>query len=197
MSDSTELGEWEFIGRRGGEPARLVAGNVIAETPAAKSFAEQASKELRFDFLDDHAVLRLLRLRHHDEEAMFSAGSKVGVPLAVVGFGAAVYWGGVAQYWESSAARAGYLASVAVVVLALLVLFCRAAANQWGDPVRQNTRARAGKYRELVHLARSEGAAVPAHYPHYGPYLFAAGFHPEVAEAELSEGDPGRDRGTS
>lgn len=195
MTDSTDAagtGEWEFIGRRGSDPTRLVPGRLIAAVPAAKARAEQLGRELRFDFLDDRAVLNMLRLRHRDEEAMFNAGLKIGGPLAIVLFGAGIYWGGVAQYWESSSARSGFLAVAAAVTLLLLALYVRAAMKHWGDPARQNLRARARAYRELAHLARKEGADIPAHYPHYGPYPFAATFHPEVDEAEwekkLTEG---------
>jgi hypothetical protein len=184
VSDSTDLGEWEFVGRRGGEPAQLVPGEVISAIPAVKMLVEQAGVEFRFNFLDDHAVLRMLRLRHHDEVAMFNAGFKVGVPLAIIGFGAAVYWGGVVQYWESGAARTAYAAVAAAVVLVMLAIYVRTAVAHWGNPERQNLRARARKYRELAHLARSEGADIPAHYPHYGPYPFAANFHPEADEVE-------------
>ncbi|MGW0996717.1 hypothetical protein ACWD5V_26205 [Streptomyces sp. NPDC002523] len=189
MSDPTDLGAWEFVGRRGGEPTRLVPGEVIAAVPGAKALAEQSGRELRFDFLDDRAVLRMLRLRHQDEVALFNAGLKTGLPLALIGFGAAVYWGGVVQYWESSTARVVYAAVVAAVVLVLFALYIRTAASHWGDPVRQNLRARARRYRELAHLARSGGADIPAHYPHYGPYPFAANFHPEADEAETNDGE--------
>ncbi|WP_369391212.1 hypothetical protein AB5J72_28880 [Streptomyces sp. CG1] len=188
MSDPSDLGEWEFVGRRGGDPARLVPGEVIAGVPAAKALAERSSKELRFDFLDDRAVLRMLRLRHEDEVAMFNGGLKTGLPLALVGFGAAVCWGGVVQYWESSSARAAYAVVAVIVVLLLVAVYVRTAMVHWGDPKRQNLRARARRYRELARLARSEGADIPAHYPHYGPYPFAATFHPEVDEVESSDG---------
>ncbi|WP_413757652.1 hypothetical protein [Streptomyces sp. MMBL 11-3] len=187
MSDVTELGEWEFIGRRGGDRVRLVPAEVIIGVPEARTLARSASTELRFDFLDDRAVLRMLRLRHADEEEMFAAGFRIGVPLAVIGFGAAVYWGGIAQYWESSRAQTIYLVVAGAVVLSLLALYVRTAVAHWGDPVRQNLRARARKYREVAHTARKGGAEVPAHYPHYGPYPFAAAFHPEVEEAEADE----------
>ncbi|WP_406838368.1 hypothetical protein ACICHK_22930 [Streptomyces sp. AHU1] len=189
MSDTSELGEWEFIGRRGGEPARLVPGTVIAAVPGARSLAEEAGREVGFDFLDDEAVLRMLRLRHQDEQEMFSAGFRTGVPLALIGFGAAVYWGGVAQYWESGRAQLGYLTAAAVVVLVLLGLWIRAAVVHWGDPVRQNLRARAHRYRAVAHIAREEGADVPAHYPHYGPYPFAATYRPGAEEAGLPDGE--------
>ncbi|MFE4961986.1 hypothetical protein [Streptomyces sp. NPDC056660] len=189
MSDSTDLDEGEFVGRRGTDPVRLVPGEVIAAVPAAKALAERSGRELRFDFLDDGAVLRMLRLRHEDETAMFNAGFKTGVPLAIIGFGAAVYWGGVVQYWESATARVVFAAVAAGVVLLLLAVYVRTAVTHWGDPVRQNLRARARRYRELAHLARREGADIPAHYPHYGPYPFAATFHPEADEPETTDGE--------
>ncbi|MFJ8491011.1 hypothetical protein ACIRBZ_22050 [Streptomyces sp. NPDC094038] len=189
MSDSTDLGEWEFVGRRGAEAARLVPGEVIAAVPAAKVFAKRSGKELRFDFLDDRRVLRMLRLRHEDETVLFNAGFKTGVPLALIGFGAAVYWGGVVQFWESGTARLVYAAAACAVVLILLAVLVRTAALHWGNPVRQNLRARARAYRELAHLARRGGADVPAHYPHYGPYPFAATFRPEADEAETVDGE--------
>ncbi|MFJ3843241.1 hypothetical protein ACIPV3_04130 [Streptomyces albidoflavus] len=181
------LGERQFIGRRGGDVVTLVDGSVIAGVPEAKHSAEQARDELRFDFLNDAAVLDLLRRRHLDEEEMFKAGFAHGVPLAIVGFGATVYWGGVARYWDTVPHRAVYLAIAAAVVGSQLFLFVRSAKRHWGDPVRQNVRARARRYREIAHVARRGGAEVPAHYPHYGPYPFAAKFRPEADNAGLSE----------
>ena len=194
MRDAMELGEWEFIGRRGGDRARLVPAEVIATVPEARALAERAGSEMRFDFLDDRAVLEMLRLRHADEEALFDAGLKAGVPLAVTGFGAAVYWGGVAQYWESDRARTIYLAAVVMVVLSFLAFFVRAAMAHWGHPVRRSLRARARKYREVAHTARRGGAEIPAHYPHYGPYPFAADFHPEAEETEEADTREGEGR---
>ncbi|GGJ56983.1 hypothetical protein [Streptomyces brasiliensis] len=194
MSDKHEFGQWEFIGRRGGEVVTLVRGSVIAAVPEAKQAAEEAGQELRFDFRDDRAVLDMLRRRHLDEEDMFKAGFAHGVPLALVGFGVVIYWGGVAQYWETAAARNVYLTAAAAVVATQLFFFVRSALLHWGDPVQQNLRARARKYREIAHLARRGGADVPAHYPHYGPYPFAAKFHPEVADREPYESEGADDR---
>ncbi|KFG74393.1 hypothetical protein [Streptomyces mutabilis] len=194
MNDKHGLGEREFIGRRGGDTVTLVDGSVIAAVPEAKRSAEAARGELRFDFLDDAAVLDLLRRRHLDEKEMFQAGFVHGVPLAVVGFGAALYWGGVAQYWEAATPRAVYLAVAAVVVGTQALFFVRSAMRHWRDPVRQNLRARARRYREIVHIARRGGADIPAHYPHYGPYPFAAKFHPEVDEYGRSEIEGSDDR---
>ncbi|MER5397747.1 hypothetical protein [Streptomyces sp. NPDC002599] len=189
MSDTSELGEWEFIGRRGGEPARLVPGEVIAGVPGARRLAEEAGREVGFDFLDDGAVLRMLRLRHQDEQEMFSAGFRTGVPLALIGFGAAVYWGGAAQYWESGRAQLVYLTATGIAVLILLGLWIRAAVVHWGDPARQNLRARAHRYRAVAHAARDGGADVPAHYPHYGPYPFAATYRPGADETSVPDGE--------
>ncbi|CAL9552463.1 hypothetical protein [Streptomyces sp. enrichment culture] len=188
-SENRELGEWDFIGRRGGDVVTLVGGSVIAAVPEARHAAERARNELRFDFLDDDAVLALLRTRHEDEEDMFRAGCAHGIPLAFVGLSAVVYWGGVAQYWETTANRTLYLAAAAVVVGIQIFFFLRSARNHWGDPVRQNLRARARKYREIAHIARRGGAGVPAHYPHYGPYPFAARFHPDADTTVRSESE--------
>ncbi|MEH0423990.1 hypothetical protein [Streptomyces sp. B21-083] len=191
MGGNSAFGEREFIGRRGGDVVTLVGGSVLSTVPEAKQAAEKAGRELRFDFMDDRAVLDLLHRRHDDEEDMFKAGLVHGVPLALVGSGATVYWGGVAQYWETGTARTVYLAITAAVVGTQLLLFIRSALSVWGDPVRQNLRARARGYREIAHIARRGGADVPAHYPHYGPYPFAANFRPEVAAREDSEDTEG------
>ncbi|MFD9492461.1 hypothetical protein ACFWA1_13435 [Streptomyces sp. NPDC060005] len=182
--DEVELGEWEFIGRRGTDPVRLVPGEVIAAVPEARRLAEQSGRDVSFDYLDDGAVLRMLRLRHEDEQEMFTAGFRTGVPLALIGFGGAVYWGGVAQYWESDRARLVYLAAAGIAVLLLLGFWIRAAVRHWGDPARQNVRARAKRYREVAHVARGGGAAIPSGYPHYGPYPFAATYRHGVEERD-------------
>ncbi|MEU7717355.1 hypothetical protein [Streptomyces tibetensis] len=195
MDDEQGLGQWEFIGRRGGDVVTLVSGSVIAAVPEAKRAAEEARRELRFDFLDDRAVLSLLRRRHEDEQDMFKAGLAHGMPLALVGVGAALYWGGVALYWESPAARTAYLTVAAIVLVTQLFFFVRSARSHWGDPVRQNLRARAKSYREIAHIARRGGADIPAFYPHYGPYPFAATFRPDVDDREKSESEGADDHG--
>ncbi|WP_298561298.1 hypothetical protein [Streptomyces luteogriseus] len=196
MSDEDhDLGPWEFIGRRGGDTATLVGGSVIADVPEARRAAEEARRELRFDFLDDRAVLELLRRRHRDEEDMFNAGFVHGVPLALVGLGAVLYWAGVAQYWETAAPRNAYLAVAITVVVTQFFFFVRSAMSHWGDPVRQNLRARAARYRKIAHIARRGGADIPAHYPHYGPYPFAATFRPEVDDREQSDSKGTDDHG--
>ncbi|MGW6641217.1 hypothetical protein [Streptomyces iakyrus] len=195
MSDENhDLGPWEFIGRRGGETTTLVGGSVIAAVPEAERAAQEARRELRFDFLDDQAVLELLRRRHADEEDMFKAGFVHGVPLALVGPGVVLYWAGVAQYWETVAPRDAYLAVAITVVVTQFFFFVRSAMSHWGDPVRQNLRARAAAYRKIAHIARRGGADIPAHYPHYGPYPFAATFRPDVDDREQSKGNEAVDQ---
>ncbi|MFJ3618766.1 hypothetical protein ACIPSH_11515 [Streptomyces iakyrus] len=195
MNDDEELKEWEFIGRRGGDVATLVSGSVIAAAPEADRAAKAAGQELRFDFLDDRAVLDLLRRRHEDEEDMFKAGAVHGVPLALVGTAAVLYWAAVAQYWEVAASRNAFLAIAAIVLVTQVFFFVRSAKSHWGDPVRQNLRARAVAYRKIAHIARRGGADIPAHYPHYGPYPFAATFRPEVDDREKSESESADDHG--
>ncbi|MFI9751060.1 hypothetical protein [Streptomyces collinus] len=195
MNDDEELKEWEFIGRRGGDVATLVSGSVIAAVPEADRAAKAAGQELRFDFLDDRAVLDLLRRRHEDEEDMFKAGAVHGVPLALVGTAAVLYWAAVAQYWEVAASRNAFLAIAAIVLVTQIFFFVRSAKSHWGDLVRQNLRARAVAYRKIAHIARRGGADIPAHYPHYGPYPFAATFRPEVDDREKFESEGADDHG--
>ncbi|MFF7867417.1 hypothetical protein ACFZCT_13275 [Streptomyces qaidamensis] len=195
MNDDEKLKEWEFIGRRGGDVATLVSGSVIAAVPEADRAAKAAGQELRFDFLDDRAVLDLLRRRHEDEEDMFKAGAVHGVPLALVGTAAVLYWAAVAQYWEVAASRNAFLAIAAIVLMTQIFFLVRSAKSHWGDPVRQNLRARAVAYRKIAHIARRGGADIPAHYPHYGPYPFAATFRPEVDDREKSESEGADDHG--
>jgi hypothetical protein len=195
VNDDEELKEWEFIGRRGGDVATLVSGSVIAAVPEADRAAKAAGQELRFDFLDDRAVLDLLRRRHEDEEDMFKAGAVHGVPLALVGTAAVLYWAAVAQYWEVAASRNAFLAIAAIVLVTQIFFLVRSAKSHWGDPVRQNLRARAVAYRKIAHIARRGGADIPAHYPHYGPYPFAATFRPEVDDREKSESEGADDHG--
>ncbi|MGC0205479.1 hypothetical protein [Streptomyces levis] len=194
--DNRNLGPREFVGRRGGDVATLVEGSVIAAVPEARRAAEEARQELRFDFLDDRAVLEMLHRRHRDEEDMFRAGLVHGMPLAFVGFGAVIYWAAVAQYWETAATRHTYLAVAGVVLVLQILFFVRSAISHWGDPVRQNLRARAAKYRQIAHIARRGGADIPAHYPHYGPYPFAATFRPEAEDSRQSEGKGADDHGS-
>lgn len=41
----------------------------------------------------------------------------------------------------------------------------------------------------------ARGAEIPAHYPHYGPYPFAATFRPEVDDREQSRSKGANDHG--
>jgi hypothetical protein len=181
MSDENhDLGPWEFIGRRGGETTTLVGGSVIAAVPEAERVAQEARRELRFDFLDDRAVLELLRRRHVDEEDMFKAGFVHGVPLALVGPGGRSLLGRCGAVGDRRAPQrlsGGRHHRRGDSVLLLRAQ--RDVALGRPGPVRQNLRARAAAYRKIAHIARRGGADIPAHYPHYGPYPFAATFCPD------------------
>lgn len=188
MSMERDTGDQMFVGRRGGEAHRMVSAEVLAAIPAARAAAERAGARLDIDFLDDDAVLRMLRLRHLDELAMFRAGAVHGVPLAFVGTGLFLYWAAYVRYWETARPQQIYLAAAAVVLGIQLILFVRSGVSVWRDRGRQNVRARAAAYREIAHIARHGGADIPAFYPHYGPYPFAATYRRGAKELELPPG---------
>ncbi|MGP3951633.1 hypothetical protein [Streptomyces sp. 7N604] len=182
-----ELKDWEFVGRRGGGVHNLIPAEVIGSVPAARRAAEQASQELGLNFMDDEAVLKMLRLRHLDELHMFRSGAVLGVPLALIGSGFGVYWGAYVQYWESGRNQLIYLVVAGTLLGTLLYFYVRSALAHWRDPSRQNVRARAREYRNVARIARAGGADVPPRYPYYGPYPFAANYHPAAKELELPE----------
>ncbi|MFI2616421.1 hypothetical protein [Streptomyces sp. NPDC018584] len=188
MADETarEPGAWEYRAR-GGIIRKMIPGEVLAAVPAARQAAEAEGRRLRFDFLDDEAVLKLLRLRHIDEAQLTSAGKKAGYPLALVLMGLFVYWGGYVQHWESSENQKLFYAGAGAVVGLFVLYFVVTLIRQWGNRARQKVRARAAAYRKIAHIAAEGGAEVPAFYPHYGPYTFAANFHPDADELELPE----------
>ncbi|MFJ4920138.1 hypothetical protein [Streptomyces sp. NPDC088725] len=184
MADENELGEWEY-NARADIVRKLVPGEVLTSVPAARKAAEEAGRAVQFDFLDDHAVLKMLRLRHLDEAKLFSTGMKVGFPLAILLAGFALYWGAYVRYWESSKDQTIYYAAGGCVVGAMFILFVVTAIRHWSNHGRQKVRARAREYRKIAHVARAAGAKIPKHYPHYGPYPFAANFHADAEEIDL------------
>jgi hypothetical protein len=69
-------------------------------------------------------VLELLRRRHLDEEDMFKAGFVHGVPLALVGLGAVLYWAGPAAARGSKDCRSAtcaYIPGTGTALLAYVV----------------------------------------------------------------------------
>ncbi|MGW2228066.1 hypothetical protein [Streptomyces formicae] len=187
--EEREPGPWEYRAREG-IIRKLIPGEVIAAVPAARRAAEVEGRRVRFDFLDDEAVLKMLRLRALDDEQLTRAGKRAGFPAAFILFGVFVYWGAYVQYWESDRNKTLFYAGAGALVAATLLFFVVSLIRQWGNRPRQKVRARAAAYRKIVHIAAENGADIPSFYPHYGPYPFAANFHPEADELEL----PGRNR---
>ncbi|QCX78420.1 hypothetical protein C9F11_24020 [Streptomyces sp. YIM 121038] len=173
---------------RGDLVRSLVPGAVLAAVPAARAAAEAEGHRLRFDFLDDAAVLELLRLRHLDEAALHRAGVRLGVPTALVAFALFAGWGAYAQHWEPGRDQYLYYGLCGAVGVLVVVLYAVTLTRHWGSRPRQRVRARAAAYRRIAHLARDGGAPLPDAYPHYGPYPFAARYRPEAA---TDDGDGG------
>ncbi|MGC0330232.1 hypothetical protein RKD23_003222 [Streptomyces sp. SAI-170] len=186
LDEEREPGAGEYRAR-GDIIRQLVPGEVIAAVPEARSLAESEGHRLQFDFLDDESVLKMLRLRHLDESRMHIGGMKLGIPSALVLMGLFVYWGAYVQYWESSRSQVLYYAAAGTVVAFIVLLYAVFLSRHWGDRPRQKVRARAAAYRKIAHVAARNGADLPAFYPHYGPYPFAASFHADAEELELPD----------
>ncbi|MFC8308681.1 hypothetical protein ACFUMJ_02440 [Streptomyces olivaceus] len=172
---------------RGNIIRKMVPGEVLSRVPEAREMAVSEGQRLQYDFLDDNAVLKLLRLRHLDESKLHSAGMKLGIPSALVMAALFVYWGGYVQYWESEKSQTLYYAGCGVTLAVIILLYVVSLTRHWGNRPRQKMRARAAAYRKISHTAARHGAELPDFYPHYGPYPFAANFHANAAELELPD----------
>ncbi|WP_225987249.1 hypothetical protein [Streptomyces spectabilis] len=180
--DEPLLGPGEYRAR--GDIVRsLVPGAVLAAVPEARAAAGAEGRRLRFDFLDDAAVLELLRLRHLDEAALHRAGMRLGIPTALVSFALFAGWGAYVQHWGPGRDQYLYYGLCGAAGVLVVALYAVTLTRHWGSRPRRNVRARAAAYRRIAHLARDGGAELPDSYPHYGPYPFAATFHPEAADA--------------
>ncbi|MEV8016832.1 hypothetical protein AB0O76_10885 [Streptomyces sp. NPDC086554] len=188
MSDDQdrEPGPWEYRAHKG-IIRKMIPGDVIAAVPAALEAAESEGRRLQFDFLDDDAVLKMLRLRHIDDVQLQNSGLKAGIPTALILSGLFFYWGAYVQYWESARKQSLFYAGAGLVIACTLAFFAVMAIRQWSNRPRQKVRARAAAYRKIAHIAAENGGDVPAFYPHYGPYPFAANFHADAADLDLPE----------
>ncbi|MEW2450673.1 hypothetical protein AB0896_24470 [Streptomyces parvulus] len=184
--ENKELGPDEYRAR-GSIVRKMVPGEVLARVPAARELAASEGQRLQYDFFDDQAVIKLLRLRHLDDTRLHSAGMKLGIPSAFVIAGLFVYWGGYVQYWESAKSQTLYYAACGAVLAVIVLLYVVSLARHWGNRPRQKMRARAAAYRKIAHTAAKNGAELPDFYPHYGPYPFAANFHAEAEELDLPD----------
>ncbi|WP_371669812.1 hypothetical protein OG985_20530 [Streptomyces sp. NBC_00289] len=184
--DDRELEPDEYRARAG-IIRKMVPGANLAAVPAARELGESEGRRLEFDFFDDDAVLKMLRLRYLDQEKLNSAGMWLGIPAAFALVGMFVYWGGYVQYWESSKNQTLYYAACGAVVAFIVLLYVITLTRHWGNRPRQKVRARAAAYRAIAHVAVRHGAELPEFYPHYGPYPFAANFHSDAEELELPD----------
>ncbi|MFJ6566077.1 hypothetical protein ACIQNU_01530 [Streptomyces sp. NPDC091292] len=180
------LGPQEYKAR-GGIVRTQIPGEVLTASPAARQAAEEAGREVRFDFLDDAAVLKLLRLRHLDDVQLHKTGMRWAFPVVLVLAGPILYWGAYVQYWESSRSQTLYYAASAAVICVVVCGYALAAIRLWSHRGWQKVRARAAAYRKIAHIAARNGTELPAFYPHYGPYPFAANFHADAEELDLPD----------
>ncbi|MFC8129024.1 hypothetical protein [Streptomyces sp. NPDC057302] len=184
--EDREPGPWEYRAREG-IIRKMIPGDVIAAVPAAREAAESEGRRVQFDFLDDEAVLKMLRLRHIDDVQLQNGGLKAGIPTALILVGLFIYWGAYVQYWESTRNQSLFYAGAGLILAATLGFFVLMLVRQWGNRPRQKVRARAAAYRKIAHIAAENGGDVPTFYPHYGPYPFAANFHSDAAELDLPD----------
>ncbi|TPQ22075.1 hypothetical protein [Streptomyces sporangiiformans] len=166
----------------------MVSSWVIAAVPAAKAAAERYGREVRFDFLDDRAVHWLLFHRWEDKRKWRGRGCLASLPLAVSTFGAWPFWDLVASQKPRPFQIAFICVDVLIVVGLLLGLYLWRRPSL-RDPSLRNVRIRARRYREIVGIARSGGADIPATYPYYGMYASARNFFPDAPELPTPESD--------
>ncbi|GAA4995382.1 hypothetical protein [Streptomyces hyderabadensis] len=185
-TEGHQLGPGEYRAR-GNIVRKMVPGEVLSRVPEARELAISEGRRLHYDFLDDEAVLKLLRLRHLDDVKLHSAGMKLGVPSVLIIAALFVYWGGYVQYWESTKSQNLYYAACGAALAAIVLLYVISLTRHWGSRSRQKMRARAAAYRKIAHVAAENGAELPDFYPHYGPYPFAAAFHADAAELEMPD----------
>ncbi|MEU9140811.1 hypothetical protein AB0D33_33445 [Streptomyces sp. NPDC048404] len=162
-----------------------VPSSVIAAVPSAKTLAEKYGHGLRFDFLDDTAVHRMLFHRWEDNRKAGAVGCPGSVPLTVFGFGAWPFWDFVASQRPGSF-QIAFIGVDALIVVGLLVgmyLWRRASLL---DPSMRNVRIRARRYREIAGAARRGGADIPARYPYYGMHASSRKFFPDAPELPMS-----------
>ncbi|MBM7169955.1 hypothetical protein JQK87_16325 [Streptomyces sp. G44] len=165
----------------GGEVHDLIPSTVIASVPAAKDAAERYGREVRFDFLDDRAVLHMLYRRSEDTGKAGVLGCLFVLPLFVFGAGAWPFWDLVASQ-KPRPFQIGFIVAEAVIVGGLLLALFLLRRRSLLDKTNRNTRCRARLYRKIVVIARNGGADIPLLYPYYGMYATSRKFYPEAPE---------------
>ncbi|MGW5736192.1 MULTISPECIES: hypothetical protein [Streptomyces] len=180
MSDHHAPGRDTFVDDTGTEH-RLVPSSVVAAVPAAREAAEAYGRAVRFDFLDDRAVHRLLHQRRRDTEKGGLVGCFLAVPILVFGVGAWPFWDLVAAQ-RPRAFQITFFCVDALLLLASLLVAHRLRGPDVADPALRNMRCRVRLYRKIVGIARRGGADIPALYPYYGMYATSRKFFPEAPE---------------
>ncbi|WP_392964248.1 hypothetical protein [Streptomyces sp. LN245] len=187
MSDQQRAKYWQFTGDDRVVHA-MVPSSVIAAVPSAKALAEKYDRELRFDFLDDTAVHRMLFHRWEDNRKAGAVGCLGAVPLTVFGFGAWPFWDLVASQRPRSF-QIAFIGVDALIVVGSLVGMYLWRRTSLLDPSMRNVRIRARRYREIAGAARQGGADIPARYPYYGMYASSRKFFPDAPELPMSDAE--------
>ncbi|MFJ5841040.1 hypothetical protein ACIQGO_30575 [Streptomyces shenzhenensis] len=185
MSDRQGLTFEQFMGDDGGVHT-LVPASVVAAVPGAKAAAERFGREVRFDFLDDRAVHRLLLHRWEDNRKWRVRGCLASIPLFVFAAGAWPFWDLVAAQ-RTRPFQIAFICVDALLVVGLLVGLYLWRRPTLRDPSWRNVRIRARRYREIVGIARRGGADIPATYPYYGMYASSRKFFPDAPELPIPE----------
>lgn len=183
MTDHHALGRDRFVDDSGTEH-ELVPASVIAAVPAAREAAEAYGRAVRFDFLDDRAVHRLLVQRRGDTEKGSLVGCFLAVPLFVFGVGAWPFWDLVASQ-RPRPFQLAFFCVDALIILASLFAAYRLRGPDAADPALRNMRCRVRLYRKIVGIARRGGADIPRLYPYYGMYATSRKFFPEAPELPI------------
>ncbi|WP_419995869.1 hypothetical protein [Streptomyces boninensis] len=183
MNENPPTSSHTFFGQEGSSHD-LVPSSVIAAVPAARAEAEEASRALRLNFLDDASVLWMLEQRQADQQNAGSnaAGCLSGLLISVAGIGGWAFWDLVAAEKPKSFQIAAIAGPAVLAVLGLVILVW-AMRREVKDRTRVNARVRARAYRKIVAVARKGGADIPRMYPYYGLYATSRTFHPDAPEA--------------
>ncbi|AZS85740.1 hypothetical protein ELQ87_16595 [Streptomyces griseoviridis] len=185
MSDQKGLEFGKFMGDDGGVHD-MISASVIIGVPAARGAAERYGRELRFDFLDDEAVHRLLFHRWEDNATGRLMGCLGSIPLFVFGAGAWPFWDLVASQ-KSTAFQAAFIVVDTLIVVGVLVGLYMWRRSSLLDPATRNMRIRVRRYHKIARIARRGGADIPAAYPYYGMYLSSRKFFPDAPELSIPD----------
>ncbi|MEU1128417.1 hypothetical protein ABZ383_00885 [Streptomyces sp. NPDC005900] len=190
-SDYQALQDGQFVDD-GGEVHDLIPATVIASVPEAREAAERYGRAVRFDFLDDQAVLEMLYRRSEDTGKAGVLGCLFVLPLFVFGAGAWPFWDLVASQRPRSF-QIGFIVADTVIVLGALLALFLLRRRSLLDKSNRNMRCRARLYRKIVVIARNGGADIPLLYPHYGMYITSRKFYPEAPEHPVPSLPEGND----